>query len=72
MMTISFTGWNVGMRGIPFIHLLHDNANISLQKAKDIKDSIVNGEHIQLEIENADTARYIISEAERYGIICEG
>jgi hypothetical protein len=65
MMTkIIFEGWEVGMRKIPFIHLLQDKASLSLGDAKRLKDRLVNNDEIiELEIDNYELAQEILEEA---------
>lgn len=64
MVKIIFEGWNVGMRKIPFIHLLQDKAGLSLGEAKRLKDRLVNdNEIIELEIESDELAQEILEAA---------
>ncbi|WP_158800205.1 hypothetical protein [Pedobacter sp. L105] len=71
MAKIIFTGWEVGMRGIPFIELLREKTNISLTLAKDIKEGIVNNEIIDLTVASDLIASEIVTEARKNGVICE-
>lgn len=71
MAKIIFTGWNAGMRGIPFVSLLTEKADISLKQAMDIKIGIVNNEIIRLIVSSDSVAREIILCAREFGVICE-
>jgi|GEM_PF-1243872 len=71
MAKIIFTGWEVGMRGIPFIELLREKTNISLNQAKVIKKGIVNNEIIDLTVASNSIASEIVLEARKIGVICE-
>ncbi len=71
MATIIFKGWEVGMRGIPFMKLLTAKANISLKKAMEIKIRIVENEVIELNVKDTAGANEIIKEAHELGVLCE-
>jgi hypothetical protein len=71
MTAIIFKGWKVGMRGVPFTLLLYEKANVSLKKAKEIKERIVNNEEIRLELPDYTVAKEIVARATDFGIICE-
>lgn len=70
MRKIRFTGWNKKMNKIKFIHLLNEQAKRSLKESKDIKDRIVNGEAVQITV-NDDKVNVIISEALKFGVNAE-
>lgn len=70
MRKIRFTGWNKKMNKIKFIHLLNEQAKHSLKESKDIKDRIVNGEAVQITV-NDDKVNVIISEALKFGVNAE-
>lgn len=64
MAKIIFDGWEVGMRKIPFIHLLKDKAGLSLGNAKKIKDRLINNDEIiELFIEDELLAKEILEDA---------
>ncbi|MEJ5996015.1 hypothetical protein WG904_16425 [Pedobacter sp. Du54] len=64
MAKIIFYGWEVGMRKIPFIHLLQDKAGLSLGEAKKMKDRLVdNDETVELFVEDDLLAKEILEEA---------
>lgn len=58
------------MNKIKFIHLLNEQAKRSLKESKDIKDRIVNGEAVQITV-NDDKVNVIISEALKFGVNAE-
>ena len=58
------------MNKIKFIHLLNEQAKRSLKESKDIKDRIVNGEAVQITV-NDDEVNVIISEALKFGVNAE-
>lgn len=70
MKKIRFTGWNKNMNKIKFIHLLNEQAGLSLKESKEIKDRIVDGEVIEIEVHD-DKVKVIISEATAFGVIAE-
>ena len=71
MATIIFIGWQIGMRGIPFMKLLNAKANISLKRAMEIKIKIVDDEVIELNVKDTARANEIIEEARELGVLCE-
>jgi hypothetical protein len=71
MATIVFKGWKVGMRGIPFIHLLREKTDVSLKSAKEIKERIVDNETIEFTVWNDELAREIVAEARKLGVVCK-
>jgi hypothetical protein len=54
MTKIIFTGWEAGMKKIPFIHMLEREMGLSLSESKRIKDQLVDENQI-LEIEVKDS-----------------
>lgn len=70
MAIIVFKGWNVGMRGIPFVLLLREKTDVSLKRAKEIKERIVDNETIEFMVSNDDTAKEIVEEARKLGVVC--
>ncbi|MGI4752027.1 MAG: hypothetical protein ACRYFB_15445 [Janthinobacterium lividum] len=70
MKKILFTGWRKGMNKIEFIQLLHHSAGVPLRDAKSIKDRIVDGEVIEIEV-NESIAQYIIDGSRQYGVDAE-
>ena len=71
MAIIVFKGWKVGMRGIPFVLLLREKTDVSLKRAKEIKERIVDNETIEFTVSNDDTAREIVVEARKLGVVCD-
>jgi ribosomal protein L7/L12 len=66
MVKLIFEGWDVGMRKIPFIKLLHEKAGLSLTEAKKMKDGLVdNQENIEIFIDNIDNAKEILGAAQK-------
>jgi hypothetical protein len=63
MIRIIFDGWNIGMRTIPFIRLLNEEAGLSLSKSKKLKDQLVNGEQIEIVVRDKELANIILSNA---------
>lgn len=70
MKKIRFTGWNKEMNKIKFIHLLNEQAMLSLKESKDIKDRIVNGEEIDILVSD-DKVNRVISESIKFGVSVE-
>jgi hypothetical protein len=71
MAIIVFKGWKVGMRGIPFVLLLREKTDVSLKRAKEIKERIVDNETIEFPVSNDEIAREIVVEARKLGVVCE-
>lgn len=66
MAKVIFEGWEVGMRKIPFIHLLHEKAGLSLTESKRLKYQFVNDDEItEITIEDEYLASYILKEAQK-------
>ena len=59
------------MRGIPFILLLREKARVSLKRAKEIKERIVDNEIIELKVLDDAVANEIVTEARKLGVVCE-
>lgn len=59
-----------GMHKIKFIHLLQNNAQISLATAKAIKDKIVDNKLVEIEVEDSKV-QYILKHCKSYGVIVE-
>ncbi len=52
--------------------LLHEEGNLSLRFAKDIKDKVIGGEEIvEVEFDDIETAIKIFNQAQKIGVICE-
>lgn len=58
------------MNKIKFIHLLNEQANLSLKESKDIKERIVNGEEIEILV-SEDKINILISESLKFGVSVE-
>lgn len=71
MSRIIFEGWEYGMQKIPFIKLLNEKAGLSLKESKRIKDLVVYGEIITIEIISEDLANEIIKDAIKLGVKCK-
>ena len=67
-MKIVFEGWEVGMRKIPFIKLLKGKAGLSLSESKRIKDGVVNGEIIEINIKDEELAKEMVEDAKKMGV----
>lgn len=70
MKKIKFTSWNKDMNKIKFIHLLNEQAGLSLREAKDFKDRLVDGEVIEVMVKD-DKVDIILSEAVKFGVGAE-
>jgi ribosomal protein L7/L12 len=69
MKSIEFFGWSTGMKKIPFYRMLHHDTGIGLKEAKDIKDSIVDGDKVILEVEDS-IAESIVQKSIVLGVNC--
>ncbi|MBD2769213.1 hypothetical protein IC235_15075 [Hymenobacter sp. BT664] len=68
MFKIHFTGWEVGMRGVPFMKLLHEKAGLTLAEAMRSKNALLDGVPLLIVIENEILARGILAEANKLGV----
>lgn len=59
------------MRGIPFVLLLREKTDVSLKRAKEIKERIVDNETIEFPVPNDEIAGEIVVEARKLGVVCE-
>jgi len=58
------------MNKIRFINLLYDQTNLSLKEAKELKERLVDGEVIELMVDD-DKVQIIISESLKFGVNVE-
>ena len=70
MKKIKFIGWKVGMNKIEFIQLLYNNTSVSLTESKKIKDRIVDGEDVELMVDDNEV-KFIVDKAREYGLIVQ-
>ena len=56
MMKLRITGWRPGLLKVSMTLLLRSELDIALRPAKDITDSVLAGEIVELEIEDLDKA----------------
>lgn len=70
MKKIKFVSLNKGMNKIRFINLLYDQTNLSLKEAKELKERLVDGEVIELMVDD-DKVQIIISESLKFGVNVE-
>lgn len=68
MIKIIFFGWNIGMKRVTFSKLLHDKTNLSLQKTWEIGLKILDGEVIEINVEEIGMAEEIISKSLELGV----
>ena len=69
---VTFKGWEVGMRKIPFTRLLNEKGQLSLRDAKSIKDRLVNDDEIiTVEFEDENLTKLIYEQSKELGVICE-
>lgn len=71
MIKIKFTGWNIGMQQLKFIHLLNEKAGISPLDSFYIKEKVLNGEPVTISVLNVEIANQIVMEAIEYGVKTE-
>lgn len=71
MSIIIFEGWEYGMQKIPFIKLLNTTAKLSLKESKRIKDLVVDGEIVTINVISENLAYEIIREAIKLGVKCK-
>ncbi len=72
MTIVRFTGWKPGARKIKFTMLLHEEGQLPLKVAKNIKDKVIGGnEVVELDFKNPETAEVIYQQAKLLGVECE-
>ena len=71
MKKVKFTGWEEGMKKIPFTKLLHEEGGMTLKDAKEVCDGILNEVNFTIEFKDEKTARRIFNKAIEYKVICE-
>jgi len=71
MAVIVFKGWEVGMQGISFVLLLREKTDVSLKRAKEIKEKVVDNEIIEFLVLNDEIAKEIVVESRKLGVVCE-
>ena len=69
ILKITFLGWNVGMRSLRFVQLLHHQAGLGLKEAWDIKTRVLDKEPVVLELPAA-MASAIFEQAIALGVNC--
>ncbi len=67
MKKIRFYGWDIGVKTISFIELLHNTGGISLIEAKLIKEKIIDGLIVEIEFDE-DKANIILNDSNQLGI----
>ena len=55
------------MNKIEFIHLLNKFAGLSLKESKNIKDKVVDGEVVEIEVEE-NLCEFVLSGSKLYGV----
>ena len=70
MARIEFYGWGAGARKIPFIKLMQEEAGLSLTKAKDLKDRVIDRDEVVIVEVDDDKVENLISTARSYKLEC--
>jgi hypothetical protein len=69
MCNITFFGWHIGMRKIPFTLLLRDEAGLGLKEANQVMLRILDEEAVTLEVPD-ELASRLLAQAEALGVKC--
>jgi hypothetical protein len=69
MKRIVFYGWEIGMKSLQFAQLLHKLAGVELKEAWAIKEKVVDGETVAIEVRE-DIAGLLIDKASIIGVQC--
>jgi ribosomal protein L7/L12 len=54
MSTVTVTGWNNGFNKVQFNKLIRESGNCGLAEAKEMVDSLLEGQAFEIEISDAD------------------
>ena len=71
MPRVVIRSWTPGLRKVSLVHLLQENAGLSLTAAKKKVDDLLLGEIITIEVESESQALRLRSEIRSLGGICE-
>jgi hypothetical protein len=69
MRNITFYGWHVGMRKVPFTFLLRDEARLGIKEAHEATIQVLNEEEFTLEVADELAVR-LLAYAEALGVKC--
>jgi hypothetical protein len=69
MQKITFYGWHVGMRKVPFTFLLRDEAGLGIKEAHEATIRVLNEEAVTLEVPD-ELATRLLTQAEALGVRC--
>jgi hypothetical protein len=69
MQRITFYGWYVGMRKIPFTFLLRDEAGLGIKEAHEAMLHVLDEQEVTLEVADELAAR-LLAQAQALGIRC--
>ena len=69
MQRITFYGWHVGMRKVPFTFLLRDEAGLGIKEAHEATIRVLNEEEVTLEVADELAVR-LLAQAEALGVKC--
>ncbi|MGI4738091.1 MAG: hypothetical protein ACRYG7_23225 [Janthinobacterium lividum] len=69
MRKITFFGWHVGMRKIPFTHLLQVEVGVGLKEAHEATMRVLAEQPVTLEVPDELAAR-LLAQAEALGVKC--
>ncbi len=69
MKEIILTGWKPGLNKVALSKLLRDDAGLSLGKAKQAVDALLNDESVVIAIESDECAESILEEAIELGAV---
>jgi len=66
MKTIVISGWDIGFQKINFTQKLRREFDFSLSSAKNASDAVLNGKHLEFQVQDSDCGR-ILSEFSELG-----
>jgi hypothetical protein len=69
MQRITFCGWHVGMRKVPFTFLLRDEAGLGLKEGHEAMLRVLGEEEVTLEVADELGSR-LLAQAEALGVKC--
>ena len=69
MQRITFYGWHVGIRKVPFTFLLRDEVGLGIKEAHEAMLRVLDEKEVTLEVADELAAR-LLAQAEALGVTC--
>ena len=69
MPKLSIIGWNDGLQKVSMTKILRSKSGLGLKESKAVTDAVLDGEVIDLEIEDSEIAKELAAELTKIGAI---